>query len=421
MRVGDLQNHLLRHQPDILHFSGHGSKANEIILEDEFGNSRPIPTHALSRLFSLLKDNIRCVVLNACYSEQQAQAIAEHIDCVIGMSKAISDTAAVSFATAFYQALGYGRDIETAFELGCTQIDLEDLCEQDTPRLLAVNTDPQKVFLVHATGFKDEMIVSTADEQRERSHQAMWLLQRSHGWSGQPSYGFIDPGVPFVTTVAELIERAISAATIPEKEATMVGPEMFKFYQLLVRMKKNCAWLRIILESSFQVIDEKTNIFEQTDIHNVVEDQSQTVFALFELLITRADLFEIFIPGFPVHLWGLLNCREGVLRSIISGYTHSETSVELLVKVDKEAKETGLEWTPYFDDYWAPEYHPKLNQAYGVDSSHFVAVDLSSKDERASQYVIKHLKKLETSLEIIADRFAKLIRENFKLRELVGQ
>ena len=57
----------------------------------------------------MLRDNIRCVVLNACYSEAQAQAIAEAIDCVVGMTSAVGDDAAIEFATAFYRALGYGE------------------------------------------------------------------------------------------------------------------------------------------------------------------------------------------------------------------------------------------------------------------------------------------------------------------------
>jgi len=150
VRVADLQGHLLRHQPDIVHFSGHGSAVSEIILEDNIGNSQPVSTRALSQLFAILKDNIRCVVLNACYSEQQAQAIGKHIDCVIGMSKAIGDVAAISFAIAFYQALGYGRDVKTAFDLGCVQIDLETLNEQDTPVLLATNKNPQEIRFVHS-------------------------------------------------------------------------------------------------------------------------------------------------------------------------------------------------------------------------------------------------------------------------------
>ena len=148
VQVTDLQLYLLRHRPDIVHFSGHGSISSEIILEDDSGNSRPVSVRALSTLFSILKDNIKCVVLNACYSEQQAQAIAQSIDCVIGMSKAIGDDAAIGFAAAFYQALGFGRDVKTAFELGCVQIDLEGLDEQDTPKLLAMKISPENILFI---------------------------------------------------------------------------------------------------------------------------------------------------------------------------------------------------------------------------------------------------------------------------------
>jgi hypothetical protein len=40
VRVSDLQGHLLRHQPDIVHFSGHGSEVSEIILQDKTGESQ---------------------------------------------------------------------------------------------------------------------------------------------------------------------------------------------------------------------------------------------------------------------------------------------------------------------------------------------------------------------------------------------
>lgn len=146
--VSDLQEFLLRHEPNIVQFSGHGSDASELILEDDSGNSYPVSVEALSQLFYELKDNIRCVFLNACYSKPQAKAIAYHIDSVIGMSKAITDDAAISFATAFYRALGYGRDLKTAFNLGCSQINLENLNEQDTPQLLTLKGDPSSIFLI---------------------------------------------------------------------------------------------------------------------------------------------------------------------------------------------------------------------------------------------------------------------------------
>jgi hypothetical protein len=148
VRIKDLSGHLLRYEPDIVHFSGHGSRTSEIILEDVSGKSHPVSSRALSELFRVLKENIRCVVLNSCYSESQAKAIAKHIDCVIGMSKAIGDSAAINFARSFYRALAFGKDVETAFNLGCVEIDMANLNEQDTPKLLCEKADPKEIVFV---------------------------------------------------------------------------------------------------------------------------------------------------------------------------------------------------------------------------------------------------------------------------------
>ena len=51
VRVADLQGSLLRHRPAIVHFSGHGSQAGEIILEDQAGHGQPgLTPVALKRL-----------------------------------------------------------------------------------------------------------------------------------------------------------------------------------------------------------------------------------------------------------------------------------------------------------------------------------------------------------------------------------
>lgn len=151
VRYGDLPELLLRYEPDIVHFSGHGSPSGEVVLDDGDGNGHPVSAGALGHLFAVLKDNIRCVVLNACFSQIQAEAIAEHIDCVVGMSAAISDTAAIDFAAAFYQGIGYGRSVQTAFDLACNRIDLANLAEQDTPQLVTRRINPQHVVLVTST------------------------------------------------------------------------------------------------------------------------------------------------------------------------------------------------------------------------------------------------------------------------------
>lgn len=136
VRATDLQERLLRHHPAIVHFSGHGSRAGELIFEDDTNHAKSVTKEALSNLFRTLGRNVRCVILNACFSEDQARAIAQHVDCVIGMTTAVADTSAITFAGAFYQALGYGKSVQTAFELGCGQIDLAGLADADVPKLI---------------------------------------------------------------------------------------------------------------------------------------------------------------------------------------------------------------------------------------------------------------------------------------------
>jgi hypothetical protein len=135
VRVRDIGDALLRYQPHVVHFSGHGSADGNLIFEDETGEPKPVSPKALGATFQALKDNVRCVVLNACWSNQQASAVAKEIDCVVGMSRAISDEAAIDFAAGFYQALGYGRSVQVAFDLGRAQVGLEGLPEAATPRL----------------------------------------------------------------------------------------------------------------------------------------------------------------------------------------------------------------------------------------------------------------------------------------------
>lgn len=135
VRIADLQACLLRHQPTIVHFSGHGSAAGELLFEDEVGGAAAASPAALARLFEVLGADVRCVVLNACFSEAQARVIACHVDSVVGMSRAIRDEDAIAFAGSFYQALGYGKDLQAAFDLGCQQTDLRRLAHADVPRL----------------------------------------------------------------------------------------------------------------------------------------------------------------------------------------------------------------------------------------------------------------------------------------------
>lgn len=131
----DMRRAFLNLNPNIVHFCGHGSDEEGLLFEDNNRQTKLISTDALAEFFALFSDKVECVVLNACYAEIQAKAIAKHISYVIGMSKAIGDTAAIEFAVAFYDALGAGKSIEFAHEIGRNAISLANLSENLIPVL----------------------------------------------------------------------------------------------------------------------------------------------------------------------------------------------------------------------------------------------------------------------------------------------
>jgi hypothetical protein len=150
VRPDDLLQLLMEHEPQIVHFSGHGSQYEEIILVDDGGRSKTVSNKALKSLFTTLKDNIRIVVLNACFSRPQADAITEAIDCAVGMNNAIGDEAAIIFAASFYRAIGFGRSIQNAFEQGKVALQIKGIPEEITPELLVKEgVDLSQVVLIN--------------------------------------------------------------------------------------------------------------------------------------------------------------------------------------------------------------------------------------------------------------------------------
>jgi hypothetical protein len=138
VRPDDLQDALLREEPAVVHFSGHGSKVSGIVLHDGRGHETLVAADALRHLFSMFKSHVRLIVLNACYSESQAKAIVQEIDFVVGMNQPISDEGARTFAASFYRALAFGRSVKAAFDLGVSAIKLHDLDGDDHVPVLLV-------------------------------------------------------------------------------------------------------------------------------------------------------------------------------------------------------------------------------------------------------------------------------------------
>jgi CHAT domain len=148
VRISDIEEHLLRHKPQILHFSGHGLEDQGLLLRSEVGRDSPLAPVQLARLLGHFRQHLRCVVLNACNSLATARLIAADIDCVVGMGSTIDDRAAIRFSAGFYRALAYGRDIASAFNLGCSEIEINGLHRSELPQLIASRVNPASLVLV---------------------------------------------------------------------------------------------------------------------------------------------------------------------------------------------------------------------------------------------------------------------------------
>src|SRR5689334_16159456 len=71
VRADDIRRGLLDEEPAIVHFSGHGSRTEGLVCENEVGKAETVPPDALADLFGLCASHVECVVLNACYTEDQ--------------------------------------------------------------------------------------------------------------------------------------------------------------------------------------------------------------------------------------------------------------------------------------------------------------------------------------------------------------
>lgn len=154
--VDEMMRHLNELSPTIIHFSshGHGGTAgrsvtslrhvqfvsddseigNEIYLQDEHGNPRIVTSRALKKMIKTAATSARVVVLNACYSSSQANALRTVVDAVVGMAGAICDDAARSFAVGFYRALGNRRSIGNAVEQAVATLAAKQLPDEHLPR-----------------------------------------------------------------------------------------------------------------------------------------------------------------------------------------------------------------------------------------------------------------------------------------------
>lgn len=121
-RPDQIQQELVRHDPKILHFSGHGG-GGALAFENRNGQIAPVSAGLLARIVQAY-GALECVVLHACFTDDIAEACSPHVSHVVGSTESINDETAPRFTYMFYQAIATGRPYSQAFEMGRTEVAL---------------------------------------------------------------------------------------------------------------------------------------------------------------------------------------------------------------------------------------------------------------------------------------------------------
>jgi len=147
-KKSDIQSNIHRLKPAIIHFTGHGNGNGEIIFENSEGESSSASVDGLKSVFSSIKHDLKCVLLNLCYAKKQADAISLYASCVIGMKSKIPDALANLFAQEFYTALAEEYSVLDAYNRGCAEMKLEKAKPSQLPDLVCRhNVNPESIFV----------------------------------------------------------------------------------------------------------------------------------------------------------------------------------------------------------------------------------------------------------------------------------
>ena len=193
----ELRRALLDLEPHVLHFSGHGAGEQGLLFvsdesmgslhRSDYGAVRSrssdtdeikfVSAQPLAHLLKLCEDHLECVVLNACYSDVQGNAISANIPFTIGMRDQVADSVAIKFSQGFYDAIGAGKSYESAFKWGKVAIEF-DLADAEAANILILRKKGE--LFSHA--------ISNSDLNQQRKQQSETERQRQIDYEQLDTY-----------------------------------------------------------------------------------------------------------------------------------------------------------------------------------------------------------------------------------------
>ncbi|CRM69745.1 hypothetical protein [Pseudomonas sp. 25 E 4] len=122
-------------KPTIVHFSGHGTTADTLVLQDDQGNAKHISLEGIVSAMAIGSESLKLVFFNTCHSFNQAEACIRHVPAAIGMNRDVGDLPARFFAAQFYSAIGFGHSIYRAFHQAKALVAMEFPGEEAIPEV----------------------------------------------------------------------------------------------------------------------------------------------------------------------------------------------------------------------------------------------------------------------------------------------
>jgi len=110
-------------RPAIVHFAGHAAPAGLLLADDLDGHVAVSGLH-LSQLLAGVSDVTRLVVLNACLSDAQSDALVAAVGCAITLQTPIGDVDARRFSQVLYAALARGQPVRRAFDQAAALLEI---------------------------------------------------------------------------------------------------------------------------------------------------------------------------------------------------------------------------------------------------------------------------------------------------------
>ncbi|HSG39175.1 MAG TPA: CHAT domain-containing protein, partial [Thermoanaerobaculia bacterium] len=166
--VSELRKKLVRVNPHILHFIGHGDFDHDrgdgyLCLVGDDGKTDRLRADELGQMLTAAS-NLRLVFLNSCrtaqfprrngqdpWSATAAAVLRAGVPAVIAMQFPITDPAAIAFSTGFYRALREGDPLEAAVVEGRVEIQRRSPWEWGIP-VLYLNTENGELFAPKVRG-----------------------------------------------------------------------------------------------------------------------------------------------------------------------------------------------------------------------------------------------------------------------------